>query len=77
MAETSQAKAEDLPLVSALFLTYKRFGMLQRSVEQFLAHTAYPNLELVIADDGSGTAIQELQSGISLLPRQIYSGHPG
>lgn len=70
MAETSRAKTEDLPLVSVLFLTYKRFGMLQRSVEQFLAHTEYPNLELVIADDGSGTAIQEQ---IRTLPAHVFA----
>jgi glycosyltransferase involved in cell wall biosynthesis len=49
----------DLPLVSALFITYKRFDHLRRAVESFRHNTDYPNLEIVIADDGSGPEIQE------------------
>lgn len=48
-----------LPLVSVLFITYKRFEFLQRAFDTFLQNTDYPNLELVIADDGSGPEIQE------------------
>jgi glycosyltransferase involved in cell wall biosynthesis len=50
---------EEYPLVSALFITYKRVDHLQRAVESFRQNTAYPNLEIVIADDGSGSEIQE------------------
>lgn len=46
------------PKVSVLFVTYKRFDQLQRSFAAFLANTDYPNLELVITDDGSGPEIQ-------------------
>ena len=70
MAKAGVAGPEDMPLVSVLFLTYKRFAMLQRSVEQFLANTEYPNLELVIADDGSGPAIQEQ---IRTLPADVFA----
>lgn len=49
----------NLPLVSALFITYKRFDYLQRTFDAFLRNTDYPNLEIVIADDGSGPEIQE------------------
>lgn len=49
----------ELPLVSVLFITYKRFDHLQRAVESFRQNTSYPNIEIVIADDGSGPEIQE------------------
>ena len=51
--------SSDLPLVSALFITYKRFNLLKPTVESFRRNTSYPNLEVVIADDGSGSEIQE------------------
>jgi glycosyltransferase involved in cell wall biosynthesis len=41
------------PLVSVVFITYRRVHLLQRTVLSFLRNTDYPNLELVIADDGS------------------------
>lgn len=47
------------PLVSVLFVTYKRFDNLERAIESFRRNTDYPNLEIVIADDGSGAEIQE------------------
>lgn len=49
----------DWPLVSVLFITYKRFDFLQRAVHGFRQNTDYPNLEIVISDDGSGTIIQD------------------
>jgi Glycosyl transferase family 2 len=49
----------DAPLVSVLFVTYKRFKLLKQTVENFLRNTDYPRLELVVADDGSGPEIQE------------------
>lgn len=63
----------NLPLVSVLFVTYKRFDMLKSTVESFLQHTDYPNLELVIADDGSGPEIQEK---IRTLPAHAFSLPP-
>lgn len=54
----------EYPLVSVLFITYKRFEYLERTFEAFRRHTDYPNLELVIADDGSGPEIQEKLRGL-------------
>ncbi|MGB6134006.1 MAG: glycosyltransferase family A protein [Acidobacteriaceae bacterium] len=60
----------ELPLVSALFITYKRFEHLQSSLEAFRRNTSYPNLEIVIADDGSGT---EIQNKIRRLPAHRFA----
>jgi Glycosyl transferase family 2 len=69
----------DLPLVSALFITYKRFDHLQRAVESFRRNTKYPRLEIVIADDGSGADIQEKirqlrADAIALAPKNVGLG---
>jgi glycosyltransferase involved in cell wall biosynthesis len=53
------------PTVSVIFVTYRRFHLLRRTVESFLQHTAYPNLELIVSDDGSP---REVQEQISSLP---------
>jgi glycosyltransferase involved in cell wall biosynthesis len=58
------------PLVSVLFITWKRFDLLKTTVESFLSNTDYPNLELVIADDGSDP---EVQAQIRTLPAQHFS----
>lgn len=58
------------PLVSALFITYKRFDRLKTTVESFLRHTSYPRLEVVIADDGSGP---EIQAQIRTLPADVFA----
>ncbi len=55
----------ELPLVSALFVTYKRFDHLNRAVEAFRRNTDYPKIEVVIADDGSGPEIQEEIRGVA------------
>lgn len=47
------------PLVSVLFITYRRPELLKRSFFSFLRNTDYPNLELVVTDDGSPAAVQE------------------
>jgi len=65
--------ASDFPLVSALFITYKRFNLLKPTVESFLRNTSYPNLELVIADDGSGP---EIQAQIRTLPADVFALAP-
>lgn len=54
----------DFPLVSVLFVTYKRFEHLQRSVTAFRKNTSYENLEIIIADDGSGREIQAQIAGL-------------
>jgi glycosyltransferase involved in cell wall biosynthesis len=58
------------PLVSALFITWKRFDLLKLTVESFLRNTDYPNLELIIADDGSEPQTQAL---IRTLPAHKFS----
>lgn len=68
-----KASPSDWPKVSVLFVTYKRFEQLKRTVEAFLAHTDYPNLELVITDDGSGP---EIQSKIKTLPVDKFALAP-
>jgi hypothetical protein len=65
--------ASELPLVSVLFVTYKRFALLQASVEAFLRNTAYPNLQIVIADDGSAPEVQE---AIRTLPADVFALSP-
>lgn len=47
-----------LPLVSILFITYKRVDLLKRSLNSFMQNTDYPNLELVVTDDGSPIGMQ-------------------
>jgi glycosyltransferase involved in cell wall biosynthesis len=60
----------DMPLVSALFITYKRYDLLKRSILLFRENTDYPNLEIVIADDGSPA---EIQGKIRTLPADVYA----
>jgi glycosyltransferase involved in cell wall biosynthesis len=62
-----------LPLVSVLFITYKRFNLLEESVRSFRKNTDYPNLELIIADDGSGA---EIQDRIRQLPADVFALSP-
>jgi len=61
------------PLVSVLFVTYKRIDLLKKAVESFRQNTDYPRLELVIADDGSGT---EIQAEIGKLPVDVFALAP-
>jgi glycosyltransferase involved in cell wall biosynthesis len=53
------------PLVSVLFITYKRVHLLQRTLDSFRKNTDYPNLELVVADDGSPAAVQNQIRGMA------------
>lgn len=61
------------PLVSVLFVTYKRVGLLEMSFRAFRENTDYPNLEIVIADDGSGP---EIQNRIRMLPADVFALAP-
>ena len=61
------------PLVSVLFITYKRVELLERSFRAFLGNTDYPNLETVIADDGSGA---EIQRRVRTLPADVFALAP-
>jgi len=46
------------PMVSVLFITYNRLLLLKRTLKTFTSRTTYPNLELVVADDGSSPLVQ-------------------
>ena len=61
------------PLVSVLFITYKRYDFLEQSLRRFRENTDYPNLEIVIADDGSGP---EIQHKIRQLPADVFALAP-
>lgn len=61
------------PLVSALFITYNRFDLLERAVHTFREHTEYPNLEIVISDNGSAP---EIQARIRKLPADVFAMLP-
>jgi glycosyltransferase involved in cell wall biosynthesis len=61
------------PLVSALFITYKRIDLLRRAVLSFRQNTDYPNIQIVIADDGSG---EDIQRQIRSLPADVYALSP-
>lgn len=52
---------KNLPLISVLFITYKRIELLKQTYESFLANTDYPRekLELILCDDGSPSSVQE------------------
>jgi glycosyltransferase involved in cell wall biosynthesis len=47
------------PLVSVLFVTYRRVNLLRRAVYSLIENTDYANLELVVADDGSPPRAQK------------------
>jgi len=59
-----------MPLVSVLFITYKRIDKLERALFSFRQHTDYPLLEIVIADDGSPA---EMQQRIRRLPADVFA----
>jgi glycosyltransferase involved in cell wall biosynthesis len=61
------------PLVSVVFVTYKRVHLLERSFRAFRENTDYPNLQLVISDDGSGS---EIQARIRQLPADVLALAP-
>jgi glycosyltransferase involved in cell wall biosynthesis len=48
-----------------LFVTYKRVHLLRRTLDSFRKNTDYPNLELVVTDDGSPAAVQEQIRGLT------------
>lgn len=61
------------PLVSALFVTYKRIDKLEKAIAAFRKNTDYPNLEIVITDDGSPPDIQEK---MRQLPADVFALMP-
>lgn len=71
MEETMQQPAggESWPLVSVLFITYKRIDLLEETIFAIRKNTRYPNLQFVISDDGSP---REIQEKMRLLPADVY-----
>ena len=55
----------DWPLISVIVIGYNRIELLKRTVESFLAITTYPNLEMILCDDGS---CKEMQNEMKKLP---------
>jgi glycosyltransferase involved in cell wall biosynthesis len=55
----ARGRVKSGPLVSVVVLTYRRPVHLRRTLESFLRVNTYPNLELVLADDGSPPDLQE------------------
>jgi glycosyltransferase involved in cell wall biosynthesis len=49
----------NLPLVSVIFITYKRLDLLRKTYDSFCKVCKYPNLELILCDDGSPIKTQE------------------
>jgi hypothetical protein len=54
------------PLVSVLVLAYKRLHLLKGTISSFLSHTDYPNIQLVISDDGSPKWMQAEMRRLSI-----------
>ena len=59
------------PLVSVIFVTYKRHHLLKRTLDSLLENTDYPRsrLELIVCDDGSDS---ETQAEIRKMPFDRY-----
>lgn len=49
----------DLPLVSVVFITYKRYDLLKLTYDSFKNICIYPNLQFVLSDDGSPQEIKD------------------
>ena len=41
------------PLLSVVFITYKRVDLLEKSLRAFMSHCNYNPIEFIVADDGS------------------------
>lgn len=54
----------DTPLVSIVFISYKRFNLLKQTYDSFKKICKYPNLELILSDDGSPKEIQNEMRGL-------------
>ena len=76
MNDTAQGAVEERsrPLVSILFITYKRIDLLERAVAAIRRNTDYPNLQIVVSDDASPPEIQAkmraIPADVHVLPRK-------
>jgi len=65
------------PLVSVLFITYKRVDLLKHAFYSFFRNTDYPHLELVVTDDGSPAAVQDEIRKLGFDKMRLPSVHRG
>ena len=50
--------ARPSPLVSVVFVTYRRIDLLRETHSSFMATCKYPSIELIVCDDGSPPEVQ-------------------
>ncbi len=61
------------PLLSVVFVSFKRVDLLTIAHRSFLRHNGYSPVELIVTDDGSSPAEQ---AGIRTLPFEVYRLSP-
>jgi glycosyltransferase involved in cell wall biosynthesis len=64
------------PLVSAIIATYNRAHIVGEAIESILQQT-YPNVELIVVDDGSTDRTQEKLEGYGARIRVVYQKNAG
>ena len=58
LSQTDAGFPAEAPLLSVVFITYRRVALLRQSCEAFARAVTYPRLERIVADDGSPAADQ-------------------
>jgi glycosyltransferase involved in cell wall biosynthesis/ubiquinone/menaquinone biosynthesis C-methylase UbiE len=71
-APVSGVVEKDLPLASICITTYNRAELIQECVESVLRQT-YPNLEIVVVDDGSSDDTRRVLEGYGSAIRVVYN----
>ena len=66
----SAADEQHWPLLSVLFITYKRIDLLEKAISSFVAQIDYPNKEMIVSDDASPI---EIQDQIRALPYDLQA----
>ncbi len=54
-----EGPAASCPLLSVVFITYRRLGLLRQTSAAFAAAIRYPRMERIVADDGSPAKVQD------------------